>query len=80
MLTKKIHRIFYLQINAFIICGRLRDAYLEAVKKERVTEIQRILDAARLTTNQKSMVDICEKWLKTYQENQARKEQVLSQR
>ena len=65
--------------NAFIICGRLRDAYLEAVKKERVNEIQRILDAARQATNQKSMVDICEKWLKNYHENQLRKEQALNQ-
>jgi len=50
------------------------------VKKERVTEIQRILDAARLATNQKSMVDICEKWLKTYHDNQIRKEQALNQK
>lgn len=55
-----------------MVCGRLREAYLEAVKKERATEIQRILDEAKLMANQKSMVDICEKWLKGYYEKQSR--------
>ena len=49
-------------------CGRLRDAYLEAIKKkEGASEIvQRILDQARILPNQQSMIDICEKWLKNY--------------
>ena len=49
-------------------CGRLRDAYLEAVKKkEGASEIvQRILDQARILPNQQNMIDICEKWLKNY--------------
>jgi len=60
------------KITALMVCGRLREAYLEAVKKERATEIQRILDEAKQMANQKSMVDICEKWLKGYYEKQSR--------
>lgn len=66
------------QINAFISCGRLRDAYLEAVKKERVAEIQRILDEARAMNNQQNLIDICEKWLRHYHDNQTRKEMALN--
>ena len=31
-----------------------------------------ILDEARKSASQRNMIDICEKWLKTYQENQAK--------
>ncbi|XP_057314867.1 zinc finger FYVE domain-containing protein 26-like [Hydractinia symbiolongicarpus] len=66
------------KINSLIMCGRLKDAYLEAVKSKRATEIQRILDEARKSSSQRNMIDICERWLKNHQENQLRTEKALS--
>ena len=42
--------------------GRLRDAYMEALKHKRVGEIQRILVEAK-KLNQNHVVKICEDWL-----------------
>lgn len=58
-------------------CGRLRDAYLEGVKKKDGASevVQQILDQARSLPNQQSMIDICEKWLKNYHMKQ---QQVVS--
>ncbi|XP_012560340.2 zinc finger FYVE domain-containing protein 26 isoform X1 [Hydra vulgaris] len=61
------------KIRALILCGRLKDAYLEAVKKDLVFEIQNILDNAKKAPNQKNMVEICEKWLKAYQEKKEKR-------
>ena len=57
------------KVKAFIACGRLREAYLEAVKNERFEQIEKILDEAK-KANQCNMADICEKWLRNYKENQ----------
>ncbi|XP_065670039.1 uncharacterized protein LOC100197921 isoform X5 [Hydra vulgaris] len=61
------------KIRALILCGRFKDAYLEAVKKDLVFEIQNILDNAKKAQNQKNMVEICEKWLKAYQEKKEKR-------
>ncbi|XP_067681511.1 uncharacterized protein [Haliotis asinina] len=50
------------KINAFILCGKLRSAYLLAVKGERVEDVQRIAGAAQ-RLNQGAVRNICNKWL-----------------
>ena len=57
-----------LQVKALVAVGRLRDAYLEAVKRERVELIQLILQEAK-KANQRNMIDICQKWLRNFKEN-----------
>ncbi len=61
-----------LQVNGLIICGRLKDAYIESLKGERVNEIERILLEAK-RVNQRHVVDICQKYLANYKEKQERK-------
>ena len=52
----------FFQINAYVLCGKLRSAYLIAVKGERVEDIQRI-GAAAERSGQTAVKKICEKWL-----------------
>lgn len=62
-----------LQVDALIVCGRLKDAYVEATKENQVQNVERILqEAERL--NQKYVVDICQRYLKNFEERQERKE------
>eukprot|EP00794_Sanderia_malayensis_P003215 gene3215-3692_t len=60
------------QINALILCGRLRDAYIESLKGDRVDEIERILQEAE-RGHQRHIVDICQKYLANYKEKQERR-------
>ncbi|KAL5010744.1 hypothetical protein ScPMuIL_013049 [Solemya velum] len=50
------------KINAYILCGKLRSAYLLAVKGERVEDVQRIVGAAQ-RMGQTAVKNICNKWL-----------------
>ncbi|ESP02327.1 hypothetical protein LOTGIDRAFT_238051 [Lottia gigantea] len=50
------------KINAYILCGKLRSAYLLAVKGERIEDVQRIAGAAQ-RTGQAAVKNICTKWL-----------------
>ncbi|XP_069118425.1 uncharacterized protein [Argopecten irradians] len=50
------------KINAYILCGKLRSAYLMAVKTERVDDVQRIAGAAQ-RMGQTAVRNICNKWL-----------------
>ncbi|GFO26047.1 Zinc finger fyve domain-containing protein 26-like [Plakobranchus ocellatus] len=53
------------KINAFILVGKLRSAYLLAVKRERVEDVQRIAGAAQ-RLNQSAVTNICKKWLEQH--------------
>lgn len=57
-----IYFLIDLQINAYILCGKLRSAYLMAVKSERVEDVQRICGAAQ-RMGQTAVKNICDKWL-----------------
>lgn len=50
------------KINIYINCGKLKSAYLLAVKHNRTSDIQRIMITAE-QSNQQSVVNICERWL-----------------
>ncbi|XP_062609221.1 zinc finger FYVE domain-containing protein 26-like [Saccostrea cucullata] len=50
------------KINAYILCGKLRSAYLMAVKTDRVDDVQRIAGAAQ-RMGQTAVKNICTKWL-----------------
>ncbi|XP_052767439.1 zinc finger FYVE domain-containing protein 26-like isoform X2 [Mya arenaria] len=50
------------KINAYILCGKLRSAYLMAVKEGRTDDVKRILRAAK-SMGQTAVVTICNKWL-----------------
>ncbi|CAL1527591.1 unnamed protein product [Lymnaea stagnalis] len=54
------------KINAFILCGKLRSAYLLAVKRDRVMDVQRIAGAAQ-RLGQTAVKNICKKWLEEHQ-------------
>ncbi|KAK6181134.1 hypothetical protein SNE40_009062 [Patella caerulea] len=54
------------KINAYILCGKLRSAYLLAVKSDRVEDVQRIAGAAQ-RTGQAAVKNICTKWLQQRQ-------------
>ncbi|KAJ8044496.1 Zinc finger FYVE domain-containing protein 26 [Holothuria leucospilota] len=52
------------KINAHIVCGKLKKAYLLAVRGERgVEDVKRIASAAERTGNTK-IKDMCDQWLK----------------
>ncbi|XP_059148210.1 zinc finger FYVE domain-containing protein 26-like [Physella acuta] len=53
------------KINAFILCGKLRSAYLLAVKRDRVEDVQRIAGAAQ-RLGQTAVRNICKKWLEQH--------------
>lgn len=64
------------KINAFVTCGKLKSAYLIAVKGDRVEAIREIAEVA-MNTGQSKMVEICNKYLNQYEkkrEAQERKE------
>ncbi|KAK3587800.1 hypothetical protein CHS0354_042763 [Potamilus streckersoni] len=50
------------KVNAYILCGKLRSAYLMAVKGDRVEDVKRIQGAAQ-RMGQTAVVTICTKWL-----------------
>ncbi|KAI8788313.1 zinc finger FYVE domain-containing protein 26 [Biomphalaria glabrata] len=54
------------KINALILCGKLRSAYLLAVKRESVEDVQRIAGAAQ-RLGQSAVKNICMKWLEQHQ-------------
>ncbi|XP_022094724.1 zinc finger FYVE domain-containing protein 26-like isoform X2 [Acanthaster planci] len=61
------------KINALMLCGKLKSAYLIAVKAERVEDVQRILSAAqRAGPSQAQMKTICESWLASQAEKRQR--------
>ncbi|XP_038075616.1 zinc finger FYVE domain-containing protein 26-like [Patiria miniata] len=61
------------KINALMLCGKLKSAYLIAVKAERVEDVQRILSAAqRAGPGQAQMKTICESWLASQAEKRKR--------
>ncbi|KAL4238418.1 hypothetical protein ACF0H5_003126 [Mactra antiquata] len=53
-------------INAYILCGKLKSAYLMSVKENRVDDVRRILRAAK-SMGQSAIVSICNKWLEQNQ-------------
>ncbi|XP_071795779.1 zinc finger FYVE domain-containing protein 26-like isoform X2 [Asterias amurensis] len=61
------------KINALMLCGKLKSAYLIAVKAERVEDVERILHVAqRAGPSQAQMRTICETWLASQQEKRKR--------
>ena len=52
------------QINAFIQCGKLKGAYLIAIRARLVDEVRKISDIA-FKAGQLPVREICEKWLQT---------------
>lgn len=56
-----------------MLCGKLKSAYLIAVKAERVEDVERILHVAqRAGPSQAQMRTICETWLASQQEKRKR--------
>lgn len=53
------------KIDAYILAGKLRPAYLLAIRLERVTDVKRILAAAE-RTHQESVKGWCLQWLQKY--------------
>ncbi len=51
-----------LQINAYILCGKLKSAYLIAVRGEKVDDVRRIAAAAD-RSGQTAVKSIADKWL-----------------
>lgn len=51
-----------LQINAYVQCGKLKGAYLIAIRAKLVDEVRKISDIA-FKAGQLPVRDICEKWL-----------------
>ena len=51
------------RISGFILCGKLKAAYLIAVRERNTGEIMRIRDAAA-KLEQKMVLDLCDKYLK----------------
>jgi len=51
-----------MQINAFIQCGKLKSAYLTAIKGRYVEEVKRISTIAT-QAGQTAIRDICDRWL-----------------
>ncbi|XP_067138232.1 uncharacterized protein Sptz isoform X2 [Centruroides vittatus] len=55
------------KINAYINCGKLKSAYLLAVKHSRATDIHRIMTIAE-QTNQQYIFNICKYWINSKKE------------
>ena len=53
---------FVSQINAYILCGKLKSAYLSAVKSGGIEDVRRIARAAD-QTGQTAVKSICARWL-----------------
>lgn len=60
----------FLKISAFIMCGKLKSAYLIAVQGNRVDAIREIADVAE-KSGQSKMVEICCKFLTQYEKQRA---------
>lgn len=58
------------KISAFIMCGKLKSAYLIAVKGVRVDAIREIADVAE-KSGQSKMVEICRKYLTQFEKQKA---------
>ncbi len=52
------------QINAYVQCGKLKAAYLIAVRAKLVDEVRKISDIA-FKAGQMPVREICEKWLQS---------------
>ena len=52
------------QIKALVQCGKLKNAYLIAIKSRHVQEVRNISKIAE-KAGQLAVRDICEKWLET---------------
>lgn len=50
------------QIDAFLLCGKLRSAYLIAVKEKNLEAVQMIAEEAQKTGQTKTL-SLCKKWL-----------------
>lgn len=59
--------LLFFQINALIMTGKLRSAYLTAAKTNRVQDITRIMAAAE-RMGQAAVRNICKKWLEQHQQ------------
>lgn len=53
-----------LQINAYVQCGKLKGAYLIAIRAKLVDEVRKISDIA-FKAGQLPVREICEKWLQS---------------
>lgn len=71
--------LFPSQIKAYVDCGKLKSAYLIAVKEDRVEAIQEIAETA-MKTGQSKIVEICKKWLSQYQKRREVQERSVTQR
>ncbi|XP_070571338.1 zinc finger FYVE domain-containing protein 26-like isoform X2 [Ptychodera flava] len=63
------------KINAYILCGKLKSAYLIAVQGERVDDVRRISSAAQ-KMGQGAVRNICDRWL---QSQEQKRQQELEQ-
>ena len=63
---KMVMNVFLLQINAYMLCGKLKSAYLIAVRAERVDDVKRISAAAE-RAGQTAVKNISDKWLQMQQ-------------
>ena len=61
-----------------MMCGKLKSAYLTAVKQERADVIRKIAEAAS-KTGQVKMVEICNKWLAQHQRRQEAQQRIGNQ-
>ena len=77
--TQTIVLVSFVQINAFVMCGKLKSAYLIAVKGDRVEAIQEIAEVA-VNTGQTKMVEICTKFLNQYDKKREAQERKMAQR
>jgi len=67
------------KISAFLMCGKLKSAYLIAVKGDRVDAIREIAELAE-KTGQSKMVEICSKYLSQYDKRKQTQERRTTQR
>ncbi|XP_077991490.1 zinc finger FYVE domain-containing protein 26-like [Glandiceps talaboti] len=59
------------KINAYILCSKLKSAYLIAVQAERVDDVKRIATAAQ-RVGQTAVRNICERWLQSQEQKRQR--------
>ena len=53
-----------IQISGYVLCGKLKNAYLVAIRTKLVDEVRKISEIAS-KAGQLSVRDICEKWLQS---------------
>ncbi|GFS62160.1 zinc finger FYVE domain-containing protein 26 [Trichonephila clavipes] len=66
------------KINAYLMCGKLKSAYLLAIKLNSALDVRRIMIAAE-QCGQESIQSICKKWLETKSSKLKSKESVTFQ-